>query len=420
MSSTTEARAALRPYLLVGGLCGLTWSAALRGWMAELAGADSAVSWLTFALLLLPGLVVGVLLGWAAYHRVSGADSPGWLVLSPVVLAVAIADPEIFSALIHTGEGGGSLGVVVTALAAGHVLSRHQWPLARVATALLAAAGLLGVAFMGSMAGSLTGPRGLWVGLLGCTLVLLLCLASSLPYPSTRLPEGPTALVGIGALCGLAWAASLRVFMAQVAGVESQVQWGNTFSYILLPGVVAGGLLGWAESERRQGRRRSWAALAPLAFTAILLTHVSQLPSIFEDGVGGGAIGVPVIGMIGGWAIARRGKRLSRAVAGALFVAGLVVWALTATAVGGPTFALDTAHGLWLTCLYYTLLVTLAVAASVPHQPPYPVQLQEHTGGDSLPAGRRLGTHGPRVKLDAARQTGFAERLTHKRRRVAS
>jgi hypothetical protein len=86
---------------------------------------------------------------------------------------------------------------------------------------------------------------------------------------------------------------------------------------------------------------------------------------------GGGAIGVPVIGMIGGWAIARRGKRLSRAVAGALFVAGLVVWALTATAVGGPTFALDTAHGLWLTCLYYTLLVTLAVAASVPHQPPY-------------------------------------------------
>jgi len=24
------------PYLLVGGLCGLTWAAGLRGWMAQL------------------------------------------------------------------------------------------------------------------------------------------------------------------------------------------------------------------------------------------------------------------------------------------------------------------------------------------------------------------------------------------------
>jgi hypothetical protein len=361
--------------------------------MVELVRAESAVTWVTFALLMLPGLVVGVLLGWAAYQRVSGADSPDWLVLSPVVLAVAIADPEIFSALIHTGEGGGSLGVVMTALAAGHVLSRHRWSLARVATAVLAAAGLLGVAFLSSLAGSLTSPRGLWVGLLGFTLVLLLCLACSLPYPSTRMPEGRTALIGLGALCGLAWAAALRVFMAQVAGVESQVQWGNTFGYILLPGVVAGGLLGWAESERRQGRRRSWAAFAPLAFTAILLTHVWQLPSIAEDGVGGGAIGVPVVGMLGGWAIARRGRRLSRAVAGALFVAGLVVWAFTATAVGGPTFALDTAHGLWLTSLYYTLLLTLAVAASIPHQAPDPVEPQEHTVSDTLAAQRRLSAH---------------------------
>jgi peptidoglycan/LPS O-acetylase OafA/YrhL len=181
--------------------------------------------------------------------------------------------------------------------------------------------------------------------------------------------------------------------MAEVAGPESQVHWGSTFGYILLPGLVAGGLLGWAESERRQGRRRSWAAFAPLAFTAILLTHFWQLPSIAEDGVGGGAIGVPLVGMLGGWAIARRGKRLSRAVAGALFVAGLVVWAFTATAVGGPTFALDTAHGLWLTSLYYALLLTLAVAASVPHQSPDPVEPEEHTLSETLPTTGRLGTH---------------------------
>ena len=33
------------PFLALGGVCGLTWAAALRGFMAELAGAGSDVSW---------------------------------------------------------------------------------------------------------------------------------------------------------------------------------------------------------------------------------------------------------------------------------------------------------------------------------------------------------------------------------------
>ena len=383
-SSTTEVRPSRARYLVIGGLGGLTWATALRGWMVQLAGVESRFTWLTFPLLLLPGVVVGVLLGRAAHDRVSGAPSPRWLVFAPVALAAAVADPQIFSGLIHSGVGGGWLGVVMTALAAGHALSRRSWSITRVATALMAVIGLLGVALMGSMAGPLTGPRGAWVSLLGCVLLLILCLGSALPYSSTRIPHRRTALVALGALCGLAWAASLRVFMAEIAGRESQVHWGETFGYILLPGVVAGGVLAWAESERRRGRRRSWAALAPLVFTAVLVTHFWQLPSLARDGIGGGAIGVPVVGMLGGWAVARRGRPLGRAVSGVLFVAGLVVWAFTATTVGGPTFALDTPHGLWATSLYYCLLITLALAASVPHRAPEPVHTDPRAG--SLPA----------------------------------
>lgn len=49
-----------------------------------------------------------------------------------------------------------------------------------------------------------------------------------------------------------------------------------------------------------------------------------------------------------------------------MFLTGLAVWALTATDVSGHDFALTTPYGLWATLLYYTLLVTLALAASVP------------------------------------------------------
>ena len=70
---TSDTRAATR-YLVIGGLCGLAWAAGLRGWMAELAagGSESKVTWMTLVLLLLPGTIIGALLGWSAYLRSKG------------------------------------------------------------------------------------------------------------------------------------------------------------------------------------------------------------------------------------------------------------------------------------------------------------------------------------------------------------
>lgn len=73
-----------------------------------------------------------------------------------------------------------------------------------------------------------------------------------------------------------------------------------------------GSLLGWAEHLRNTGGRRRWRwlALSPLPLAAILF---SQGPlgvlGIFEDGLGGGAIGVPLYAMAGGYAISGRGPR---------------------------------------------------------------------------------------------------------------
>lgn len=76
------------------------------------------------------------------------------------------------------------------------------------------------------------------------------------------------SLILLGGLCGLAWAAGLRGFMTQITD-DLSVTWSGTLGYILLPGLVIGLLLGWAEHLRRTGGRRHWRwlALSPLSRT---------------------------------------------------------------------------------------------------------------------------------------------------------
>jgi hypothetical protein len=71
----------------LGAVLGIAWSASLRGYMAQVAGPESRVTWLgTFAAVILPGAVVGALLGRASHRRGTG---PVWLACSPLLLAVA-------------------------------------------------------------------------------------------------------------------------------------------------------------------------------------------------------------------------------------------------------------------------------------------------------------------------------------------
>ncbi|SFS17977.1 hypothetical protein SAMN04487846_3701 [Microbacterium sp. cf046] len=88
------------------------------------------------------------------------------------------------------------------------------------------------------------------------------------------------ATVGLGALCGLAWAASFRAVMSEFAGYGSTVSWLDTFAAILLPGVIVGGLLGRAHTIRLSGGRRGWRWLgaAPAAFAIA--------PMLLPDAIG--------------------------------------------------------------------------------------------------------------------------------------
>ena len=79
-------------------------------------------------------------------------------------------------------------------------------------------------------------------------------------------------------------------------------------------------------------------ALSPLVFAGVLLSKPTDPAGLCEDGVGGGAIAVPLFGMAGGFALSGRGPRWARLVAGLVALAPIPLWALTATSVGGSVW----------------------------------------------------------------------------------
>lgn len=159
--------------------------------------------------------------------------------------------------------------------------------------------------------------------------------------------------------------------MAQIVGEDSTVNWSATVGYVLCPGVVIGLLLGWAEHLRRTGGRRHWRwlAISPVLFMAVLFSEGPLgVFGIFEDGLGGGAIGVPLYAMAGGYAISGRGPRWGRLACGVLALTSIPIWALTVESFAGADLAVTTPRGLWVAIYYYSFLALFMVAAAIPHR----------------------------------------------------
>ncbi|HEX2809228.1 MAG TPA: hypothetical protein VHN80_23940 [Kineosporiaceae bacterium] len=376
MSSSTAVVPRLHPasaLVATGAACGTAWAAGLRGWMIQMAGGQSTTfTWYgTFGLLIGPGAVVGAAFGYAEYRRRTGGVPSRWLTLTPLAFLSALTVPWIFRALITSGQGGGAIGVTLFGLAGGHALSGRGRPWARRASGVAAVVGVLLMAVMAGESAPLGTARGAWVSLYASSLMAVLCLACAVPHrigQSTALPAW--AAVAIGALVGLAWSATLRAFMWEVAGDAARADAVGTLAFVLLPGAVIGAVLSGVEWQRRRGplRHRRWVVWTPMLFAAVLLQNPADLIGGFAGGVGLAAVAVPGLCMIGGYGLSGHGPRPLRAVCILVLIAAVPAWALTATTVGGPGMSLTTPHGAWGAVLYWSLLVTFSIAAGLPHR----------------------------------------------------
>ncbi|OZB84554.1 hypothetical protein [Microbacterium sp. 13-71-7] len=150
----------------------------------------------------------------------------------------------------------------------------------------------------------------------------------------------------VGAVGGLAWAASMRGMMAQLAGADSTFHWLGTFGFILIPGTAMGALFGWAFARRIAGRPRgaAWLTLAPFAMAA----DPATLPLL-----------AAFIGA--GFLFSHRSRRWVRLLAG---IPSLLM--LAAVPIGVALISdISTPHGAWLTVQIGALLWVPALAEIV-------------------------------------------------------
>jgi len=173
-----------------------------------------------------------------------------------------------------------------------------------------------------------------------------------------------------GALGGLAWAAAIRAYMVEIAGRASHFEWVGTFAQILLPGVLIGVLLGVAEHLRRTGGRPGWRwlAVAPVLFAIAPLLSPGALHALLTTGLGGGAVAIPLIGMLGGFAVSGRGRLWARIVTGVIALTLVVAAPLTQAFFAPRGLEVTEPRGAWAALLLASLEVIFAFACSIPHR----------------------------------------------------
>lgn len=184
-------RARARPAtlsILIGVLLGVTWAAGFRAFMAEIAGPESRFGWYaTFGAVLGGAGIVGGLLGWADHiRRTGGRPHWRWLALSPLILGLLpLTVPGTLAALTR-GIGTAGIAVALIAIGLGYALGGRGRTWLRVIVGTLSAAAAIAlVAFTPLISEgriAFSDPRGAWAGTLALGSIVVLGLATSIPF----------------------------------------------------------------------------------------------------------------------------------------------------------------------------------------------------------------------------------------------
>ena len=187
-STRIRARPSAAASVLVGVLLGLTWAAGFRAFMVELAGSASVFGWYaTFVAVVGSGAIVGGLLGWADHIRRTGGRSRWrWLALSPLVFGLLPLTVPGTIALLAEGIGTAGIGVALIAIGLGYAVGSSRRPVLRGVIGVLSVAAAVALVAMAPVISdgqvSFADPRGAWAGVLGLSSILVLGLATSIPF----------------------------------------------------------------------------------------------------------------------------------------------------------------------------------------------------------------------------------------------
>src|SRR5688500_7351010 len=103
--------------------------------------------------------------------------------------------------------------------------------------------------------------------------------------PRRKWPSmGRIRFILIGAVAGIAWAASLRAFMMVLAGSPSTFTFTGTFGIIIPTGMAVGALFGLAEYQHRVGHQYPVLIATPLLVGIVPLVEPGALQALVTTG----------------------------------------------------------------------------------------------------------------------------------------
>jgi hypothetical protein len=194
-----------------------------------------------------------------------------------------------------------------------------------------------------------------------------------IPSPSKAIHRSSFASRAlVGAFLGIAWGASLRAWMVLLAlelGDRPEFSWVGTFAGILLPVALCGAILGGATyvAETSASKRWRWAILAPLLLPLGPAIVTKDFFSILvTTGMGGGAIGVALIGITGGYAFSGFGPKWTRWISGLLALFFLIASVIPFYAAGSSATFPPAASAVFSFLLFVILMALLVVGVSAP------------------------------------------------------
>jgi hypothetical protein len=154
------------------------------------------------------------------------------------------------------------------------------------------------------------------------------------------------------------------VLLTLQLGDRPLVTWQGTFAGILLPATLVGALVGHAvyAAKTWERKRWRWVIFAPILLVlGPAIVQSNFISTLLTTGMGGGAIGVALVGMLGGYALSGFGPQWTRGVS-ALFGLLILVASIAPVYFAGPSSALPPGADEVFSVLLFVLLMAQLVA----------------------------------------------------------
>ena len=132
--------------------------------------------------------------------------------------------------------------------------------------------------------------------------------------------------------------------------------------------------VGWGGTARLDGVPTPYRTASRVALAGLLTVDICERAAAWPVGSSHHVPGrnrrwgdrSACLGIVGGYALSRRGPVWARILCGLLFASMISIWVLTVPGFGGPDLVFGMPRGTWVALYYWSPMVVSAMACAIP------------------------------------------------------